>query len=556
MTEVGRFIIPAKGGDVPQSIAAGQIIFLAGPNGVGKSSLIYAIYRQLKLGNVEILPGHRQVNFSSDDLDQVGQPLEDLARNRYQNEVHHSRFRNSWSEGHLKSILRHISDGENQANRDIRGFASASEQELKRFIQDHPSTIDQINSIFESGRLPVRIVMSDGVLKARRVEAGFVYNIDRMSDGERAALLLTGAVLTSPKNTVVAIDEPERHLHPGIAGHLIGALVRSRLDLGYIVSSHNLSLIEWLAPDIILHVRNSEVVTEQPEIRRYEVHFIKADDGVPDDVKLAVLGTRKALLFVEGDRNSHDQALYSLFNSEHHIVPRGGSEEVIQSVRGLAANGAYTWVSACGLIDGDGRGEVEAQTLAQDGIYCLSVPTIENLFFLPDVYRIMAGVIAQHEGGFAEQRITALEKSLLTLFAEQETAFVHRKVVWVTNRQLSAHKVSVKLLQQGLNHIEPVNLPLIIEQQKAEVSRIVAGGDFRVCIRQLPIKNSPIPSRIATALGYKSVSTYKNVALRQIEQKTEHGNKLFGIMRAEIPIVPSLTGEIAPAANDSHITET
>ena len=376
-------------------------------------------------------------------------------------------------------------------------------------------------------------------MKVRRADGTSVYTIDRMSDGERAALLLIGTVLVAPKNTVVAVDEPEIHLHPGIAGPLMGAMVRSRPALGYVVSSHNLSLVEWLLPDSVVHVRDSEIVTEQPETRRYDVHFLKADDGLPEDLKRAVLGTRKRLLVVEGDQNSHDQALYRLSNKGHNIVPRGGGDEVIQSVRGLAANGAYTWISTHGLIDGDGRDSVERSKLAEDGIHCIAVPTVENLFCLPEVYRIMAEVIESYEGGTAApERIRALESGLLGLFAEHQMAIVRRRVVWLANRELSKRKIAVKSLQQGLSEIKPVDLASIIAQQSAAVSAVVSAGNFHACIRQLPIKNTEIPGRIATALGFRSFMAYKNVALRQIEQKTDHGIRISDAIGAEIPSIP------------------
>lgn len=515
-------------------------MFLAGPNGVGKSALLHSLYREFPQDKIEILSGHRQIHFESEDIDQIGQTMQELARSRHQSADSHNRYRNAWSEGHLRSIVKRILQIENQANRDMRELALArrSESELTIFFEKRPSPLDQINEIFEVARLSVRVFLSEGVMRARRTESGNAYTIDRMSDGERAALLLIGTVLVAPENTVVAVDEPEKHLHPGIAGPLIGAMIRSRPDLAYVLSSHNLSLVEWLSPDLIMHVRDSDIVTERPETRRYDVHVLRADDGLPEDLKRAVLGTRKALLFVEGDQNSHDQALYRLFNRGHNIVARGGGDEVIQSVRGLATNHAYTWVSTRGLIDGDGRNLDERTRLAEDRVHCIGAPTIENIFVLPEVYRIMAEVIVNHEGGStAPDRIFALENGLLALFAEHQRTIVHRRVVWLANRELSRRKIAVRSLQQGKSEIEVVDLASIINEQSDEIAAVIATGDFRMCLRQLPIKNTAIPNRIAAALGYRNLENYKKIALRQMEQKSAYGIRLYNVIRAEIPAI-------------------
>lgn len=73
------------------------------------------------------------------------------------------------------------------------------------------------------------------------------YQIDQMSDGERAAFFLAGAIITQDVDSTILIDEPERHLHPSISGPLVQAAIRTRTDLAFAFSTHDLNFIEYMS---------------------------------------------------------------------------------------------------------------------------------------------------------------------------------------------------------------------------------------------------------------------------------------------------------------------
>ncbi|MDG2571126.1 AAA family ATPase, partial [Vibrio parahaemolyticus] len=363
-----------------------------------------------------------------------------------------SRFRGAYGEMHLKSVLKRLVNRENQINFDIVSEARDSGDVVSAMARN-ASVIATTNHIFEVARLSVRVTLHDGVLKASR--GNNVFTIDRLSDGERAALLLVGAILIRPQDSLIAIDEPEKHLHPGISGPLIATAVRARPDLGFLISTHDLPLIDWLSPSTILHVRDSQIVSHDPERRVYDVHLLTKDDGLQVELRQAILGSRKALLFVEGEGSSDDKALYSLIYKGWNVVARGGWETVVASVRALRSNSEYLWLTVSGLIDNDGRDADEQLALLRDGIHSLSLPTVENLFCLKEVIHEMAALVHGLQGGpTAEDRIAQVEAVLPGLFENHKADIIARRVVWISNRLLSERKVSVKSIHEGQRSIQ------------------------------------------------------------------------------------------------------
>lgn len=208
------FEVPTFNGGLRITATSGDVLLFTGPNGVGKSALVHAIFRGLGPSISELFPGHRQIHFGSDDTDTVGQTVDALSLTRFTNPEAANRYRDAWSEVHLKSVVRRFVDHENQINREavslIRqhteahasGSIIATPEEITKKIKfaleqvaTNPSLIDTLNKIFETARLDARLVLKEGLLKACR--DGHIYGLDRLSDGERAALLLVSAVLGS-----------------------------------------------------------------------------------------------------------------------------------------------------------------------------------------------------------------------------------------------------------------------------------------------------------------------------------------------------------------------
>lgn len=517
-------------------LATGEITVVTGPNGVGKSALLGEIARSCGDGDiVETFFGGRSVIFDSENVDQIEQNLQSTSQAIRQNTT---RYRQPNRDQQFKSIMRRVINAQTQATEDAfsaaENGASLADAKLA-----HPRPLDTINGIFATALLPIEIVLRDGVLKAKRGVSE--YGIDRLSDGERAALLIAGAVVVRPPNSFIIIDEPERHLNPAISGALLSAVVRARPDVGYIFATHDLQLIQWLRPNQVIHVRDSVVIEPHSEKRRFDIAILAGENDLPEELRYAILGTRQKLLLVEGTATSEDQALYRHLYPDWNVIARGGWETVSTGVRALARNSDYHWLTAVGIIDGDGRDESERASLAQNQIHCLPVPAIENLFLHLVVLEKMADAAHELQGGDTGiQRLAKLNEVIATLLEESRSDIITRRLVWEANRLLSGRKLSVKSVENGQSSFDAIDLQPLRNRIETEFDTAMSVSNPTSALTQLPVKNTRIPKPVAKILGFENFDALKCAVLKQIESGSEAGAAIKTALRVGLPTLPDV----------------
>jgi hypothetical protein len=306
--------------------------------------------------------------------------------------------------------------------------------------------------------------------------------------------------------------------------------------LGYVFATHDIHLVEWLRPEKIIHVRDSLLVSEHPEQRRFDLSVLTTDDGLPEELRYAILGSRRKLLFVEGTATSEDQALYRQLYAGWNIVPHQGWETVSHAVRSLAGNDQFHWLAVAGLIDGDGRDESERDSLAAERVFSLPVPSIENLFLNPTVLRPMATAAhALYGGETAQQRMTAMEARLAALLVTSKDDILARRLAWAANRLISAQKLSVAALREGQFEIPRIDLQIIRQRIDGEFDRVLATGDYGRMLSEIPLKNTSVPSRVVELIGFSSFKKYKQALLMQVEAKSEAGREIVSVLRGILP---------------------
>lgn len=556
-THVVQILAKAESSPEPTQLSleieVGKLTAITGPNGVGKSALLDEIAISLGIRG-EKFAGHRQIYFPNDDIDQIGWSLDEFQRMLRQSPENINRFRHAWGEQHLKSVLKRAMNTNAQAALDVIGEARAGST-IEQAIVAHPLLLDRVNSVFSAARMPVSFMLENGTLRAQR--GGVSYPIHRLSDGERAALLLVCAVLIQPPNGFILVDEPEKHLDPRISGPLISAAIRSRPDIGFVMSTHDLTLLEWMAPKEILHVKDSMPLSQTgPEQRTYDLHVLPPDGGVDDDLRTAILGARQNLLLVEGDTSSEDRSVYSLVYESWNVAPRGGWDTVANDVRSLRKNETFHWVNVAGIVDGDGRNAVERDELQKDNIFALPSPAIENILLREAIIRAMAEAAHALQGGSdPDLRVERARRIALELTTDSRDEIVARRVAWEANRELAARKVSVKDIRDGKLSIDSVDLTAIRDREAARFDEVMAAGDAATLVSALPIKNSKVPAAVAKALGFSSFADYKRAVLKQMEDGTPAGAIILNDLRSALPTLPT-SGQSSPSNMDTKSAHT
>jgi hypothetical protein len=83
----------------------------------------------------------------------------------------------------------------------------------------------------------------------------------------------------------------------------------------------------------------------------WELFPVETSAEIPESARLAILGGRRDLLFIEGDRHSLDLRLYKPLFPNWTLFPVGGCDEVLRAVSGLRTSQSHHWLNVCGVVD-------------------------------------------------------------------------------------------------------------------------------------------------------------------------------------------------------------
>ncbi len=253
-----------------------------------------------------------------------------------------------------------------------------------------PTTkLDLVKQVWEK-ILPHRELLLGGLRIQTRVKDSIekIYDSSEMSDGERVIFYLIGQCLAAQSDGIIVIDEPEIHLHKSVQAPLWREIERLRPDCLFVYMTHDVDFA------VSLH-ESKKIWLKSYDGERWEWEAVEEIDGLPETLLVEVLGSRKPVVFVEGDNGSYDTSLYRAVLPNHLVIPSGSCTQVIQAVKALRTSNQLHHLSVYGIIDRDRRVQSELQSLEQSGIFSLEVAEVENLFCVPEVLSIISTQLAR-----------------------------------------------------------------------------------------------------------------------------------------------------------------
>ena len=402
------------------------------------------------------------------------------------------------------------------------------------YIAPPDTKIDQVKKIWEQV-LPHRDLVlkaSTVGVKMKNTPAAQEYDASAMSDGERVAFYLIGQCLAAPSGSIIVIDEPEIHLHRVIQARLWNAIERERPDCLFVYLTHDLEFAASRTEAKKLWIKSYDG-------SKWDWREVPETEGIPEEVFLSVLGSRKPVLFTEGDRGSFDAALFSRIYPEWTIMPRGGCAQVIEATKAFTALKHLHGMECQGIIDRDYRTDEEIATLLAKGIHVLAVQEIENLLLVENVLR----EIASHANASAmvsdtaEQIVEKVKAFAFDELTKGQVALVSGRTAWEVEKQL--HKIDsgaegLDALKQAVAKAAALDVASIYERFDQEISRVISERDFATLLRLY--NNKGIVKQIGKFFGTQNYSEYV--------KRLVGGNKGESIIQAMRNACPTLS---APA---------
>ena len=251
------------------------------------------------------------------------------------------------------------------------------------------------------------------------------------------------------------------------------------------------------------------------------MNFLEENVSIPEQLYLELLGSRKPIIFLEGDSSSIDYELYEQIYSEYTIKPLGSCEKVIQTVKSFNEQNHFHHLQSFGIIDKDRRPESELAKLNSKNIWALEVAEAENLLLEENIVK----TIASYMGKDPDYVFNHVKSNLIAFFNTQIESqillhfkeLLRRNYLSITN---FTGKDITSVLVEINDAFNSIDKQKVYDETKAEFETVVAAGDYNSVLKLFNLKNAVVPeSKICDLTGIKNKDEYLKLVITLLKTK-------------------------------------
>ena len=298
--------------------------------------------------------------------------------------------------------------------------------------------IDKIQTLWEKMFPQNRLIRKSGFVElAASSSIGETYTPERMSDGEKIVFYLIGAALCAKPNALLVVEEPEVLLHDSIKNLLWDEIEALRPDCTFVYLTHDINFATSRSDSQSLWIRAYD-----GDAHLWDYELIENKDSLPEELYIEILGSRKPILFIEGNEsNSIDNRLYPLVFQDYMVKPMGGCQKVIETTKAFRQLNDFHTLESMGIIDRDRRMQIEIDSLREQKIFVPNVAEVENFLLLESVLKIVARrLMKDPEAVFSQVKenvVKLFEKDLESQVILHARHRVRKKLEMAVNRKVS-----------------------------------------------------------------------------------------------------------------------
>ena len=537
---------------LPITINPGDRVFMVGANGSGKSALIQHLISSNKQGIIKRISAHRQTWLDSGSISMTPKDREQFSQmNRGRERELNSRWVDHNADQKLSSVLFDLVAKDNARARTIARHADERNiDEVLAVSSRSPSPFKELNDLLALGTLTVSLENVEGEeIRARHGSDGATFSMAQMSDGERNAAIIAATVLTIESGTVLLIDEPERHLHRAIIEPFLSALFAQRADCAFVVSTHEIALPVANPEARVLMVRSCQWNGDRPDA--WDVEILEPKVNLPEDLKRAILGARRRILFVEGSSSSLDLPLYVALFPGLSVIPMGGCREVERAVKGLGETRDHHHTEAFGLIDRDDRTAENVDRLARDGVFALDVCSAEALYYCSDTIDAVARKQAEVRGCDANGMVALAKRAAFDAIQndpELAKKMAARRCERHIRDAMLAKSPDWKEIKDGRKQKITMRVDSSYSTELGHFEELITERNLDALVARYPLRESGALDRITEALKCTSRRDYERISVERVRDDTA---ALAGkLKRRMVPLCRALEGADRASAYD------
>ena len=529
--------IPGPAGSCNIQLDPGEILYVLGANGTGKSALVHRI--NLDHGTTSRwIPPYRRTwlqssgsNLTAANKEQQETNLQNLSFQPNARWIDHN------AEVRVNRAIFDLIQRRSQQSQEIAdAFRAGDKSRGQELLERDEDPLVTLSGLLTNANLPFDFSVDRNATIVATKSGRGPYSAAEMSDGERNALLLAAEVLTVQAGTLILIDEPEQHLHRSIVSPLLSGLFSKRPDCMFVVSTHELTLPPDNPASKVLLVRSCTY--QSGTVVSWDVDLVNSPLEIDEDLKTDVLGARRTVVFVEGERSSLDTPLYSLIFPCVSVIPRGTRKSVEDAVKSIRASNALHRVKAYGLVDSDGRNTTEdVRELQEEGIYSIEVYSVESIYFDPML-----------QEGVAKRRTNLTGDDVSSRLEPASAAAIN--AIRNNADNLARLAAGRKLREEMLKHLpnpktspldQPIQIdmdaPGILQQERQTLDELIDANDLGTIIRKYPIRRTGALDHISKRLGFDDEKEYARAVLQLLKDDKDmlkHVRELIGPLPSDI----------------------
>ncbi|WP_122670430.1 DUF4435 domain-containing protein [Pseudomonas viridiflava] len=355
-------------------------VVMVGANGAGKSRLgawierntgAETIVHRISAQRALEIPDFATVKTSQQSLNELIWGHENSQYANLQYKLHH-RWKNSFetsSQDDYGKVLSTLFAKSSDRDR----MHTEETKKLQAYIPVSDAPIEILTKLWNEILPHRQISLIDGTVKVGNSKDDTTYLGKEMSDGEKVALYLMGQCLVAPAQSIFIVDEPEIHLHTSIMQSLWNKLEEAKPDCLFIYITHDLNFASTRVSATNIWIK------EYDGKSCWNWQLAPDNQELPESLILELIGSRKTIIFVEGEKGGKDHAIYQSIFKTYNIVPRNGCQKVIDSVKSMRSNSDFHHLTVYGIIDRDYRTDQEILGLKALGVHTIDVAEIENI---------------------------------------------------------------------------------------------------------------------------------------------------------------------------------
>lgn len=535
-----QLVIP--GVEAPVDLVAGSSVIIVGANGSGKTRLAVECERQLGTS------AHR---ISAQRMLALDPSIEKVSEQVARNQLRYgyakpqdyggpeaARNIQRWGRSEARFILNDAGAlvqvlFAEQANTAVKAYNAQADGAA---METSETLFRQLKTMFNRV-LPARMLEITGDDISVRVSAdgvmGEPYSLADLSDGEKAVFYMIGQVLVADPASVFIMDEPEIHIHRSILARLWDELEAVRPDCAILLITHDLEFAASRAGQ-------TYVVRSYTPNSGWELEAVPEAEGFSEELVTLILGSRKPILFVEGEQGSLDIAFYRACYPDWTVVPRGSCEEVIHSVVTMRRNEALTRVHCAGLVDADGHDETDRASLTANGIQVLPVSEIENVLLLPNVSRAILEMndLSAVE---VEEKLNALRAAIFAdallekNVSEVSLRYCRRRIDRALKQiDLSADTSTAELAETYASKTAEVDVRSLVGEMEAKIDAAITREDV-VALLAVYDRKKALLALASSHLRNWKVDIFLGWVARAMQ--STHDNRLRRAVAAVLPVL-------------------